>query len=186
MQLSLVFTTLVSFAALAAAYPALGVAGAARASLDEREVACSPYGGGRRYEREVDCGPYGGGREALSSGVVKVLEAMLVLIVPQQSPLGASQLPATSPDITGTTHSKMPTRKATVNKTGWCSFKWAGWIRLRCFECTSRVTTDEIKVDRYRFKRDRFSKLWRAAVFTSCIALVFYAIIVLFGASSAR
>ncbi|KAG0699405.1 GPI biosynthesis protein family Pig-F-domain-containing protein [Suillus ampliporus] len=62
---------------------------------------------------------------------------------------------------------------------------WAGWIRQWCFEYTSRGTGDELKVDRYRFDRSRLSKLGRAAVFTSCVALVFHAIIVLFGAPSA-
>lgn len=63
---------------------------------------------------------------------------------------------------------------------------WAGWIRQWCFEYTSRGgTSDEIKMDRYRFDRGRFSRLGRAAVFTSCVALVFHATIVLFGAPSA-
>ncbi|KAG1740548.1 GPI biosynthesis protein family Pig-F-domain-containing protein [Suillus paluster] len=62
---------------------------------------------------------------------------------------------------------------------------WAGWIRQWCFEYTSRGTSDEIKVDRYRFQRGRFTKLGRAAVFTSCVALLFHVIIILFGAPSA-
>lgn len=63
---------------------------------------------------------------------------------------------------------------------------WAGWIRQWCFEYTSRGgTSDQIKVDRYQYDRGRFSKLGRAAVFTSCVALVFHATIVLFGAPSA-
>jgi phosphatidylinositol glycan class F len=60
---------------------------------------------------------------------------------------------------------------------------WAGWIRQWCFEYSSRGgTSDEIKMDRYQFDRGRFSRLGRAAVFTSCVALVFHATIVLFGA----
>ncbi|KAG1847878.1 GPI biosynthesis protein family Pig-F-domain-containing protein [Suillus subalutaceus] len=62
---------------------------------------------------------------------------------------------------------------------------WAGWIRQWCFEYTSRGgTSDEIKMNRYHFDRGRFSRLGRAAVFTSCVALVFHATIVLFGAPS--
>lgn len=63
---------------------------------------------------------------------------------------------------------------------------WAGWIRHWCFEYTSRaVSSDQMKVDRYQFNRGRFSKLGRVAVFTSCVALVFHATIILFGAPSA-
>ncbi|KAG1884791.1 GPI biosynthesis protein family Pig-F-domain-containing protein [Suillus subluteus] len=63
---------------------------------------------------------------------------------------------------------------------------WAGWIRQWCFEYTSRGgTSDEIKMDRYQLDRGRFSRLGRAAIFTSCVALVFHATIVLFGAPSA-
>jgi phosphatidylinositol glycan class F len=63
---------------------------------------------------------------------------------------------------------------------------WAGWIRQWCFEYTSRGgTSDEIKMDRYQFDRGRFLRLGRAAVFTSCVALVFHVTIVLFGAPSA-
>ncbi|KAG1818974.1 GPI biosynthesis protein family Pig-F-domain-containing protein [Suillus subaureus] len=62
---------------------------------------------------------------------------------------------------------------------------WAGWIRQWCFEYTSRGgTSDEIKMDRYQFDRGRFSRLGRAAAFTSCVALVFHATILLFGAPS--
>lgn len=63
---------------------------------------------------------------------------------------------------------------------------WASWIRQWCFEYASRGgTSDQIKVDRYQFNRGRFLKLGRAAVFTSCVALVFHATIVLFGAPPA-
>jgi len=80
---------------------------------------------------------------------------------------------------------------------------WAGWVRQWCFEYTSRGTSDEIKLEKYRFQQGRFAvrllhkssylkfslvsqKLGRAASFTACVALVFHAIIVLFGAPSAR
>ncbi|KAG2076182.1 hypothetical protein BDR04DRAFT_1125747 [Suillus decipiens] len=46
-------------------------------------------------------------------------------------------------------------------------------------------TSDQIKVDRYHFDQGRSLKLGRAAVFTSCVALVFHATIVLFGAPPA-
>ncbi|OAX37903.1 hypothetical protein K503DRAFT_205146 [Rhizopogon vinicolor AM-OR11-026] len=59
---------------------------------------------------------------------------------------------------------------------------WAGWMRQWCFEYTSRGTADQIKLDKQRFQQSRFSKLGRAAVFTSCVAVVFHATIVLFGA----
>ncbi|KAJ8588038.1 PIG-F-domain-containing protein [Rhizopogon salebrosus TDB-379] len=59
---------------------------------------------------------------------------------------------------------------------------WAGWVRQWSFEYTSRGTADQIKVEKQRFQQGRFSKLGRAAVFTSCVALVFHATIVLFGA----
>ncbi|KIK48506.1 hypothetical protein CY34DRAFT_797987 [Suillus luteus UH-Slu-Lm8-n1] len=63
---------------------------------------------------------------------------------------------------------------------------WAGWIRQWCFEYSSRGgTSDEIKMDRYQFDRGRFSRLGRTVVFTLCVALVFHATIVLFGAPSA-
>jgi GPI ethanolamine phosphate transferase 2/3 subunit F len=80
---------------------------------------------------------------------------------------------------------------------------WAGWVRQWSFEYTSRGTADQIKVEKQRFQQGRFSvrfltectslrtphlsqKLGRAAIFTSCVALVFHATIVLFGAPSAR
>ncbi|KAG2753012.1 PIG-F-domain-containing protein [Suillus brevipes Sb2] len=62
---------------------------------------------------------------------------------------------------------------------------WAGWIRQWCFEYSSRGgTSDEIKMDRYQFDRGRLSRLGGTVVFTSCVALVFHATIVLFGAPS--
>jgi phosphatidylinositol glycan class F len=84
---------------------------------------------------------------------------------------------------------------------------WAGWIRQWCFDYTSRGTTDQIKLEKQRFQQNRFSvcsslltstylgaqilifsqqKLGRAAVFTSCVAVVFHVAIVLFGAPFAR
>ncbi|KAG1725628.1 uncharacterized protein EDB91DRAFT_1254676 [Suillus paluster] len=58
MQLSLVFTTLVSFVALAAAYPALDTIGTKRASLDKREedhiINYESYGGLRNHWEFLD------------------------------------------------------------------------------------------------------------------------------------
>jgi len=59
---------------------------------------------------------------------------------------------------------------------------WAGWVRTWSFEQTTKGSEAEIKLERVRFDGLRFTRLKNATMFTLCVTIALYVVLVMFGA----